>query len=236
MQTGKTAATAFLECSCWALFSSQLPRQAAAQPGPEEVPAAATYRAGQPVLPSPALAVDPQPPAIQPAQPASTDRVLPINLATALYLSNARPLVIASAQASVQQAAAQLEGARVLWLPDVHFAIDYFHHSGLDQSSTGSMAFSDYNAFAAGGGPTMNFAVTEAIFQPLAARQQLVARQWDVQTAQRRAVERGAKLFRRAGMRGAAWPALDSAAKADQLVRHVESLAGGLVAAFEVDR
>lgn len=56
------------------------------------------------VLEPPSLIENSQPPLIQAARPAVSDQTLPINLATALYLSNARPLVIAFAQASVEQA------------------------------------------------------------------------------------------------------------------------------------
>ena len=65
----------------------------------------------------------------------ATDRPLPINLATALYLSNARPLVIAFAQNSVELAASQLQRAKVLWLPNFNAGIDYYHHEGDDQST-----------------------------------------------------------------------------------------------------
>src|SRR5947209_7581968 len=41
-------------------------------------------------------------------QPTADDQPLPINLATALRLADARPLVIAAAEASVRQAAAAL--------------------------------------------------------------------------------------------------------------------------------
>jgi hypothetical protein len=72
----------------------------------------------------PAVSHNPQPPPIQPAEPAESDQRLPINLATALYLSNARPLVIAFAQASVEEAAARLQGAQVLWLPNLNVGTD----------------------------------------------------------------------------------------------------------------
>ena len=49
---------------------------------------------------------------------APTDLRFPINLATALRLSDARPLIVAAAQASVWVAEAELTQAKVLWLPD----------------------------------------------------------------------------------------------------------------------
>ena len=47
----------------------------------------------------------------------STDLRFPINLATALRLSDARPLIVAAAQASVWVAEAELTRAKVLWVP-----------------------------------------------------------------------------------------------------------------------
>ena len=105
------------------------------------------------------------------------DRPLPINLATALCLSQARPLIIASAQASVEKAAAQLQGAQALWLPDLHFGADYSHHDGANQGTDGNVEFASFGSFYAGGGATLDFGVTDAIFHPLAARQELFARQ-----------------------------------------------------------
>ena len=120
---------------------------------------------------------------LQPAQPAESDQTLPINLATALYLSNARPLVIAFAQASVEEAAARLQNAQVLWLPNLNVGTDYYRHDGTDQSTDGTMILDDKYSFAAGGGATLNFGVTDAIFRPLADRQELAARESDLQTA-----------------------------------------------------
>ena len=141
------------------------------------------YADGGQILQGPKLAESPQPPQIPPAQPSGSDQPLPINLATALYLSNARPLVIASARASVEEAAAQLQNAKVLWLPDLNAGTGYYRHDGTDQSTDGTIILDDKQAFAAGGGVTLNFGVTDAIFKPLAARQVLAAREWDLQTA-----------------------------------------------------
>src|SRR5262245_23773149 len=67
-----------------------------------------------------------------PAQPVGPDdRPLPINLPTALRLSDARPIVIAAAQAGLQVASAQWSQARVLWLPNVNGGAAYFRHDGL---------------------------------------------------------------------------------------------------------
>ncbi len=126
----------------------------------------------------PELVQTSQIPEIQSPEPNQTDQALPINLATALCLSQARPLVISAAQASVVQAAAQLQGAKALWLPDVHLGVDYSHHDGPNQATDGSVEFASFGSLYTGGGATLNFGVTDAIFSPLAARQELRAGSW----------------------------------------------------------
>src|SRR5439155_3039852 len=64
---------------------------------------------------------------------------LPINLPTALQLAGVRPLDIALAGQRVQVAAAQLQRARVLWLPTVYLGIDYFRHDGQLQDVVGNV-------------------------------------------------------------------------------------------------
>src|SRR5262249_33076708 len=59
-----------------------------------------------------------------------TDVRFPINLATALRLADARPLIVAAAQASVWVAEARLQRARVLWVPSIMTGFDYIRHDG----------------------------------------------------------------------------------------------------------
>ncbi len=156
---------------------------AAAQQYPTEEPIG-DYRHTGPLLDAPALLQEPHVPPVQFPQPTQSERTLPINLATALYLSQARPLIIASAQASVEKAAAQLQGANALWLPDLSIGASYSHHDGANQGTEGNMEFVSFGSYGAGAGATLNLGVTDALFQPLAARQQLSARQFDLQAAQ----------------------------------------------------
>ena len=163
---------------------------------PEARPA---YAGSGQIFRLPAVGENSEPPPIELAQPAASDQVLPINLATALYLSNARPLIIAFAQASVEEAAARLQNAQVLWLPDLNVGADYYRHEGTDQSTDGTIILDDKNAFAAGGGATLNFGITDAIFRPLADRQELSARESDLQSGAERRLAGGCPgVFRRA--------------------------------------
>ena len=189
------------------------------------------------ILRLPALAENPQPPPIEVAQPAASDQILPINLATALCLSNARPLVIAFAQASVEEAAARLQNAQVLWLPNLNVGTDYYHHNGTDQATDGTLILDNKSSFAAGGGATLNFGITDAIFRPLADRQELAARESDLQTARNDALLQVAvAYFDVQQARGTLAGTLDAVAKAEVLVRKTTGLAKGLVPGIEVDR
>src|SRR5262249_18307313 len=65
---------------------------------------------------------------LKPAPLEPTDLRFPINLATALRLSDARPLIVAAAQASVWVAEAELTRAKVLWVPALNLGFDYIRH------------------------------------------------------------------------------------------------------------
>lgn len=113
----------------------------------------------------------------------------PIDLPTALRLAEADNLQIAFAREQIAQAYAEQLQARVLWLPNLRGGMHWNHHDGpiLDsngnvlQTSRGSMyAGGGANAVGAGSpaipGVFAFFQLTDAIFQPLAARQRSGAR------------------------------------------------------------
>jgi outer membrane protein TolC len=166
-----------------------------------------------------------------------SDRPLPINLSTALRLSNARPLVIAVAQAQVQLAAAQAEQANVLWLPSAVGGADYIRHAGGNQSVSGNLVNQNTNFFIAGGSAELRMSTTDAIFEPLAARRVLESRRIDTQTARNEALRATADAYFSVQLaRGTYGAMVDATAKSTELVRRVQSLAGGLVAPDEIDR
>jgi outer membrane protein TolC len=115
--------------------------------------------------------------------PEASDKVLPINLATALRLANAQPIDIAVASQRIRLAAAQLERANVLWLPTLYLGVDYYRHDGPIQDTTGAIIQDSRQSFVTGAGPSMIFAFSDAIFEPLAARQVVQARQATLQAA-----------------------------------------------------
>ena len=162
----------------------------------------------------------------------------PINLASALQLSDARPLVVAAAQASVWVAEAQLTRAKVLWVPALMWGFDYIRHDGGGPDfNKGIMTAPSVNFFYAGGGLTGNLSTTDAIFQPLAARQILNAAHWDIQTAKNDALRQTADAYFRVHQyRGTYAGALYSVERGRELTERIKNLSKELVPKVEVDR
>ena len=154
------------------------------QPSQSTAPTSSSASAPAPPSGDPTLRLKPAP--LEP-----TDLGFPINLATALRLSDARPLIVAAAQARVWVAEAQLTRAKVLWVPTLMFGADYIRHDGGGPDfNKGIMTAPSVNYFQAGGGLDVSYPgafqflnLTDAYFEPLVARQVLNSRQADIQTA-----------------------------------------------------
>src|SRR5271166_6871080 len=211
----------------------------------------------QTASPPPAPAPEPLPPAlphrrIPPPRPASdfgtvklkqaplepTDLRFPINLATALRLSDARPLMVAAAQASVWVAEAQLTRAKVLWVPQLNIGFDYIRHDGGGPDfNKGIMTAPSVNYFYGGAGMWEIQALTDVIFEPLAARQVLNSRQADIQTAKNDSLLLTADAyFRVHEYRGRYAGALYSVERGRDLVKRIAQLSRDLVPEVEVER
>jgi outer membrane protein TolC len=187
-------------------------------------------------LDSPTL--DPRLAPIAPPAPAPGDRPLPINLPTALQLSGARPIDVALASERVEVAAAQVDRASVLWLPTLLLGPDYFRHDGQIQDVAGHVISTSKSTFLLGGAPTAIFAVSDAIFAPLAARQVAHAREAEVQAARNDALLATAEAyFNVQQARGELAGALDSAHRAAEVAEKTEKLVkGGLAPEVELGR
>src|SRR5262249_4051958 len=122
-------------------------------------------------------------PSLATAKPGASDKPLPINLPTALQLAGVEPLDIRLASERIRAASAQLERANVLWLPTIFIGGDYPRPDGKIKAGAGNVAGTSKSGLMAGAGPSAVFAITDAMFEPLAARQVLRARQADLQTA-----------------------------------------------------
>jgi outer membrane protein TolC len=225
------------------------PTQSAAPP----TGAATRATQPQPAVPpgQPPLVRSRQPPKpVQPTEPLfqpvrrptppmePTDVKFPINLATALRLADARPIVVAAAQASVWVAEAQLQRARVLWIPTLNIGFDYIRHDGGGPDfNKGIMTAPSVNFFYGGAGLWQNIGATDAIFLPLAARQTLSARHWEIQAAKNDALMATAMAyFSVHQQRGMYTGALYCIERGHDLVERISELSREFVPRVEVDR
>jgi outer membrane protein TolC len=116
--------------------------------------------------------------------------IYPIDLETALRLADATNPQLHLVRERIQQALAQQQQARALWLPAVRGGVTYSQHTGPLQDTVGKIINTNRNsleagsgAFAFGSGPPMlpgvafDFQVADALFQPLAARRAVEAKQ-----------------------------------------------------------
>jgi outer membrane protein TolC len=174
-----------------------------------------------------------------------TDFGFPINLATALRLSDARPLMVATAQASVWVAEAQLTRAKLLLVPTLTLGADYVRHDGGGPDfNKGVLTSPSVNYFYAGGGLNLSNSglfqfinLTDAFFEPLIAKRVLDSRQWNIQTAKNDALLLTADTYFRVHQsRGKYAGALYCVEQGRDLVAQIASLSGELVPRFEVER
>ncbi len=175
---------------------------------------------------------------LKPAPLDPADLRFPINLATALRLSDARPLIVAAAQASVWVAEAQLTRAKVLWVPQLNIGGDYIRHDGGGPDfNKGLLTAPSVNFFYGGAGLWEIVALTDALFEPLVKRQVLNSRQWDIQAAKNDAqLMTATAYFRVHQYRGMYAGALYCVERGRELVERIASLSNELVPIVEVDR
>ena len=167
-----------------------------------------------------------------------TDLRFPINLGTALRLSDARPLIVAAAQARVWIAEAELTQAKLLWVPTLNVSVDYLRHDGGGPDfNKGIMTTPSVNFFYAGAGLGGILPVTDAVYEPLVARQLLNARQWDIQSAKNDALMQTADAyFMVHQFRGLYTGGLYVVRRARDVLGRIAGLSRDLVPPYEVDR
>ena len=186
----------------------------------------------------------------------ATDLRFPINFATALRLSDARPLVVVAAQTAAWTAEAELQMAQVLWVPSFMMNAVYLRHDGpgdfnyginvpqginaLGQPAPGSFGKplnQNLNWFYSGLSLYLVVATTDAIFQPLAVRQKLDATRWDIQMSKNDALLMTAKsYFNVHKFHGQYAGRLYTVEQGRKLVEKLEALSKDLIPAVEVDR
>lgn len=175
---------------------------------------------------------------LKPAPIEPADLPYPINLATALRLSDARPLIVAAAQASTWVAEAKLKRAKVLWVPTLMFGADYIRHDGGGPDfNKGILTAPSVNYLYAGASGIQFVNLTDVIFEPLAARQDLQSRRWDIQSAKNDALLQTADAYFNVHQyRGMYSGALYAVTRGKDLVARVASLSRDLVPTDEIAR
>ena len=145
-----------------------------------------------------------------PEMDAAASDILQLNLPTVLSLIDGQHPVVGMAQWRVQEAYAQLDQARALWLPSIRTGFSFNRHDGNLQASDGQIVDVNRNSFqyglgvgATGAGTTpvpglvAQFHMADAIFQPKIAHSNASARSHAASAvAQRPALVRRQRLSR----------------------------------------
>jgi outer membrane protein TolC len=165
--------------------------------------------------------------------------VQPIDLANALKLAGVTELDIATARQRILQAAAELSQARALWLPSLFYGPSWYRSDGQIQTVNGQVQTIDRSALFVGGtaalantiqgpppgtgipsvnGMTSVLRISDAIFEPMAARRVLAANQAGLRTATNDAMLQVAEAyFNLQGATGRLAIAREAAANAEAL-------------------
>lgn len=171
--------------------------------------------------------------------PSASDRgtPLPIDLPTALALSQASPLDVKIAAEQVKVAAAQSDRANCLWLPNVNLGVDYYRHDGQIQDIVGNVFTTSRSSLLLGAGPQAIVSMADACYAPLAARQVLSA-SLSNQNAVRNDVALAVAVayFNVQQARGDVAGGAESLRRASDLVARTEKLAPDLTPQVEVHR
>lgn len=144
------------------------------------------------------------PTALAPVVGAGAQQIAPIDLVSAMRLAGCRDLDVALARERLAKALAELDKAKGLWLPSMYLGAQFVRQDGSAQFVGGEVQNVNKNSFhlgltAAGGAsgsgpipaggpiPTNGLSsilrISDAIFEPLAARQVAAARRAAIQTA-----------------------------------------------------
>lgn len=173
--------------------------------------------------------------------PQPDDRPLPISLPTALKLANVRAVDVAAATERTKVAAAQLAGAQVLWLPSMTFGGDYARHDGQIQNEEGQVFTNNFSSAMMGiGSGLFNSSILDignSIFAPLYAKQQVRAREADLQAASNDTlVAVSDAYFTVQQARGELAGAMDARRRINELVAVLHKMSPAITPEFELFR
>ncbi len=138
------------------------------------------YNAGRSSEASPTVRLAQQPTPAADVAPYSTPtsgESLPVDLPTALRLSDANNPTVALARARVEEAYALERRAEVLWIPDLRAGPTYDRHDGRDQQSNGTIFSVSKQSLFVAGGATLDWDTPNILFGRLIAQRQAAAAQ-----------------------------------------------------------
>lgn len=163
---------------------------------------------------------------------------LVISLPAALRLANADAWDIAIAIQQLRIAAAQLQGADVLWLPTLVSGVDYQYHSGPDQFPNGTITNNTHDsAMGSIASPLAVYNLTDVIFTPLSARQIVRAQDANVQTSRNDTLTDLAEAYYNLLEAEADLASIvDVDKRSEELVRRVKALAPEYIPDLEIQR
>ena len=155
-----------------------------------------------------------------------------------MRLAGVNPLDIAAATVQVRQGLALLLQAKVLWIPNLNAGVDYFRHDGFSQNLfTGGLFQKGRQSFFVGGGPSLSVALTDAIFEPLAAHRVVASREANLQAARNDALLNVTQAyFVLQEARGRLVGVDATIVRAQKLVDLATGLAPALIAPLEINR
>src|SRR5262249_17477923 len=125
-----------------------------------------------------------------------------------------------------------------LWIPEFNLGFDYIRHDGGGPDfNKGIMTAPSVNFFEGGAGLYGVVSATDAIYQPLVARQILNSRQWDIQSSKNDALRETADAYFMVDQhRGMYTGTLYTVERGRDLVKRIAALSRDLTQAYEVDR
>jgi outer membrane protein TolC len=168
---------------------------------------------------------------------AGAGKPVPINLPTALKLGDARAIDVQVASEKIRLAAAQLQQARVLWVPTMLMGTEYFRHDGNIQNIDGGVLNNSHASMTLGASPILIVTTTDALFAPLAQRQVLKSQQAFQKAAQNDTMLAVAEAyFQVQQARGELASVQDVRTKMEDVVRRIAQLAEVLVPPMEKRR
>ena len=128
--------------------------------------------------------------------------------------------------------------AKLLWIPTLNLGFDYIRHDGGGPDfNKGIMTAPSVNFFYGGVGAVGTISTTDAIFQPLSARQVLNSRHLEIQTAKNDALLMTSDAYFRVHQyRGMYAGALYAVERGHELVERVTQLSKEFVPIVEIDR